>query len=366
MQVRTAGPADLLQRCAGLLAADPVTTNVVATAAAAEVRRGTVRSCFLWVERDGAPTAVAVLTPGFPFSLSDCTDAEAAALADALLERGCVVLGAGGPVTAARAFVRRWTARTGVPVTRVMRQGVYLCDDAVLPPVGVPGRSRPAREADTSQAQRWLQDFAVEAGLGRRPRTGRRRWWPNGACTCGWTGTVVTSRWPRCGASDGGLARLGPVWTPVADRRHGYASALTADLTAQLLAAGSASCCSPTWTTRRPTGSTRRSATAASATRSCSASDGTAPDVTALRPPVGLLVVDLLLDLLLDLRDLLLDAVVDHVVAAPGEQEARGHGSSADQDRGTADGGAQRTDGHGGLQAQVAVLPGRRVLHASA
>jgi predicted GNAT family acetyltransferase len=238
MQVRTAGPADLLRRCAGLLAADPLTTNVVATAAAAEVRRGAVRSCFLWVERDGAPTAVAVLTPGFPFSLSRCTDAEAAALADALLERGCVVLGAGGPVTAARAFVRRWTARTGVPVTRVMRQGVYLCDEAVRPPVGVPGRSRPAHEADTSRVQQWLHDFAVEAGLGPAP--------PHGAAAMVaerrlhlWLdedGRDVSMAAVR--TSDIGLARLGPVWTPVADRRNGYASALTADLTAQLLAAG--------------------------------------------------------------------------------------------------------------------------------
>lgn len=246
----------MLDRCASLLAADAVSTNIVATVAAAEAARGEARSAYLWLERDGEPTAVAVVTPGLPVALSRCDDDEAAAFADALHERGDDVVGASGPDGSARAFVRRWSQRTGTVVSREMRQGVYVCDEIVRP-AGVPGASRTATRTDAALVTGWLRDFASEAGLEPAPphlvttmlAEQRAFLWtvPAGRAA----GTTVANETVAVATvtdepvallavrtSRAGMARVGPVWTPPDQRRRGSASALTADVTAQVLARG--------------------------------------------------------------------------------------------------------------------------------
>lgn len=251
MQVREGSPSELLDRCDSLLVADPVSTNVVATVATAEAARGEARSAYLWLEQDGQPTAVAVVTPGLPVALSRCDDEEAAAFADALHDRGADVVGAAGPDGSARAFVRRWTGRTGTPVSREMRQGVYVCDEVVWP-AGVAGSSRLAAPTDEALVTGWLRDFAVEAGLDPAPphlvthmlAEQRAHLWTVPAARVAPT-TVTDETFAdetvallAVRTSRAGMARVGPVWTPPDRRRRGYASALTADVTAQVIARG--------------------------------------------------------------------------------------------------------------------------------
>ncbi|WP_380167846.1 GNAT family N-acetyltransferase [Jannaschia sp. R86511] len=251
MEVRRGSPSELLDRCASLLVADAVSTNVVATVATAEAARGEALSAYLWLERDGEPTAVAVVTPGLPVALSRCDDDEAAAFADALHDSGDDVVGAAGPDGSARAFVRRWTGRTGTVVTREMRQGVYVCDE-IQRPAGVLGASRLAASTDAALVTGWLRDFAVEAGLDPAPPhlvttmlAGRRAhlWTVPAAHVAG--AKVVSENVAddtvallAVRTSRAGMARVGPVWTPPDQRRRGYASALTAEVTAQVLARG--------------------------------------------------------------------------------------------------------------------------------
>lgn len=232
-----ASPAELLLRCRQLLDADPVSTSVVATVATAQVRRGEDRGTYLWLEHDEEPVAVGVLLPGSPVALSDCTDAGAAAVAEALLRAGHCVAGASGPAGAAWAFVRRWEALTGVTVARGMAQGVYVCDQ-VRPPAGVVGAARAAGTEDLPTVFGWFQQFATEAGLdppsdpgvSTMVGEGRVHLWldPSGDPV-----SMVVER-----TSEAGMARLGPVWTPVVYRRRGYASALTAHVTATVHARG--------------------------------------------------------------------------------------------------------------------------------
>lgn len=251
MEVRRGSPSELLDRCASLLVADAVSTNVVATVATAEAARGEARSAYLWLERDGEPTAVAVVTPGLPVALSRCDDGEAAAFADALHDEGTDVVGAAGPDGSARAFVRRWSARTGKVVALEMRQGVYVCEE-VVPPAGVPGASRLATSTDSALVARWLRDFAVEAGLEPAPphlvttMLAERRVYlwtvpaarPAGTEVADETVADTPVALLAVRTSRAGMARVGPVWTPPDQRRRGYASALTADVTAQVLARG--------------------------------------------------------------------------------------------------------------------------------
>ena len=154
---------------------------------------------------------------------------------------GADVVGVSGPVGAARAFARRWTDRTGTTVVESMAQGVYVCDD-VVPPDGVPGR--PGRRS--RRTRRW-SPAGCTTSPSRPVSTPPRPAWstpcsPSAGSACGSSSAVdgdVTDRAAgvvsmlAVRTSPAGMARIGPVWTPPERRRHGYASALTADVTAR-------------------------------------------------------------------------------------------------------------------------------------
>lgn len=238
---RTTDPHEMLTRCAGLLAAEPVWTNLVATVAATEAARRDRRSTYLWVERSGQVTALAMATPSQPVCVSDCSAVDAHALADALHRAADDVAGVTGPVLAAEEVARRWCGLTGATIRPGMRQGVHVCDE-VVPPTGVRGGPRLATAEDLDLVLAWTTDFSTEAGLGP-VRVEAVAWsvaddrvwlWqvPAGAGAGERPVSLVMVRSAR------GMTRVAPVFTPSPDRRHGYASALTAHVTKRALAAG--------------------------------------------------------------------------------------------------------------------------------
>lgn len=235
---RTDDPGAFLDACTDALRADPVGFNVPGTVAHSEVARGVRSSTYLWWEDGGEVRAVCLCYPGQPVSLSGTGTADAVAFADALIDHPDVP-GVRGPVEAVRAFARRWQERTGQVVEREMAQGVYVCE-RVVPPAGVAGAPRQAVADDVDTAFERLVDFAEEAGVGPPHReaaatmvAGGRLWW--------WTDPGRSDEPVAMAAvtpAPVGVARIGAVHTPPAHRRHGYASALTAHLTARVLAAG--------------------------------------------------------------------------------------------------------------------------------
>jgi GNAT superfamily N-acetyltransferase len=259
---RTVDPQEFLAACAGALAADPVEFNLPATVAHSEASRGVHGSTYLWLEDAGTVRAVCLCYPGEPVSLSGAGAGEAEAFVDALLDdpvvdteedrarppvsddrgpvgSGSLARGVRGPVDGARAFARRWQERTGQGIDREMAQGVYVCD-RLDPPSGVPGSPRQAVPDDVSTAFDRFVAFAAEVGVGPPRRqavesvvTGGRLWW--------WEDRDRSPDPVAMGAvtpAPVGVARVGAVHTPPEHRRHGYASALTAHLTARVLAAG--------------------------------------------------------------------------------------------------------------------------------
>jgi predicted GNAT family acetyltransferase len=104
----------------------------------------------------------------------------------------------------------------------------------------VRGQARRARAGDRRVVARWLDDFSVEA-LGAPARGGGH--WVQRLDDPAWQlwlwevdgvpVSVVNGRGTTPVSS-----RLGPVYTPPAHRGRGYASGLTAHVTAELLAAG--------------------------------------------------------------------------------------------------------------------------------
>ena len=197
-----------------------------------------------WAVLDGgAPVGAALVTPPYDLVISRCRPGAPAALARHLHEHGVVIPGVTGSREAADEFVEAWRAATGADVSLWRRERIYELR-AVRPPEGASGASRPARSDDLVLLTDWLAAFAaftgepIDAGGAGEAAAdaiarGRALLWtdPEPVSIALW------SRMTRTGAS------VGPVYTPPERRGRGYASAVTAALSQQLLSSGRAFCC---------------------------------------------------------------------------------------------------------------------------
>lgn len=194
----------------------------------------------LYAALDDAGDVAAVATQTPPFGLVLSTVDEPAIvdlLADRLAADGAALPTAGGPVRVARAFAERWAALTGSVPSVQIEERIYEAD-AVVHPQGVAGRMRAYSAADRPLAMRWMRAFFDEAMPGS-PEAQVERFVDGRAAGHGslvlWEddGRVVSLA-GHAGETPNG-SRVGPVYTPPELRGRGYASALTAALTEQLL-----------------------------------------------------------------------------------------------------------------------------------
>jgi predicted GNAT family acetyltransferase len=182
----------------------------------------------------GSVVGAAVMTPPFNLVMSCLDDAAAADAFGVDLDRGRRRLpGVTGPVETARRFAEAWTARHGLAAQRTMSERIYRVE-RVRPPTGVPGHLRLATTADRDLLIEYVGDFLREA-LGRTDpaevtsvvdrgmATGTRTFYL-------WDDGRPVSLVATAGPTPNGI-RIGPVYTPPADRGHGYASAATAAVT---------------------------------------------------------------------------------------------------------------------------------------
>ncbi len=196
------------------------------------------------VEDGAAVVAVALRTPPHNLVLSPAP-AEAIELIARDVERAGGTPGVLGPSAEARAFARAWCALTGAATGAVVAERIYQLD-AVVPVTGVAGALGRASAADRDLLVDWLERFAAEA-IGPADRAhlertvdarltgesaGYHLWRVDGAPTC----LAAFS-----GPTPNGI-RIGPVYTPPALRRRGYASACVAALSQRCLDAGRRLC----------------------------------------------------------------------------------------------------------------------------
>jgi uncharacterized protein len=199
----------------------------------------------LWLVDDGGDAVAAALrTPPYNLVLGDGSRQGLEALAH---EVGGSIPGVVGAVPEVDAFVAACAAAHGVAAEPRVRQGVYALD-AVVWPARPPGEPRPAGAADRELLVRWWGEFGAEA-LGAletdaeqdgrnvdhrlaSPTAGIELWEVDGE-----PGSAVAFGSP----TPTGI-RIGPVYTPREHRGRGYASALTAHVSAAQLAAGRAFC----------------------------------------------------------------------------------------------------------------------------
>lgn len=234
--------AAVARRCvADHLRADPIRHNVVSTLLDAREASSTpIR--FWWATVDGEVRGALFQSPDtFPVSATvldpDVIEPLAAAVAAA----------AGPPIPAidavadvASRFAGAFATVTRRPAHPAEGQRIYEIDE-VSPPSGVRGGPRVAVDADTERVAALYGGFAADTGMQTSAdlddtararvsiQSGRLHLWDVDAVAR--TSTITQ------GPADG-VERVGFVYTPPADRGNGYASALVAHVSSEVLGRG--------------------------------------------------------------------------------------------------------------------------------
>lgn len=235
---RLTDPDEFWQIAEPVVLAEPVLHSVLASVADTVRRQpgAYVDHEFYAVLRPGRPPFLAHHTPPYPFHLP-VSDAEAAtALADAVHQHGGQPTAVGGQLGSVEAFAARWCELTARRSRVAMRMGVYELPVAPRVPWPVAGHERLATAMDGGLVDAWLQAFRRETGVG--PITGgasrlaiedgRVRLWCDPEPVAMATASVPA----------GGVTRITYVYTPPEHRGRGYASAVTAAISAAQRASG--------------------------------------------------------------------------------------------------------------------------------
>ena len=256
-----ADPGEFLAAAGAYLAADPVVSTVVTTVAyrlrarQAEGIAPPDRTWWLVVRNASAVAGAGMRTASFapyPPFLLPMPDQAAVALARALYERGEEVLGLNGALPAVDLCAAELARLGGGHVqvsqhTRLHELGELVC------PAPVPGGLQVAAEDDVDLVMEWFGAFMGDADeqagrprgasahevpdraeMLRRLRTGRLWFWVNQA----------GERVHLTGVSPPsfGVARVGPVYTPPAQRGRGWASNAVAEISRRIQAQGARVC----------------------------------------------------------------------------------------------------------------------------
>lgn len=191
-----------------------------------------------WVEAGGDVLGVAFRTPPYKLSVSRLPLAAVPLLVDDLGRVYETIPAVMGPDDVAGAVARAWAEPRGRAVRRGMRLRIHALREIR------PGLQRPAgamREGATDDAPRvaeWIGAFSRETGIpGSAPDRAARRLVDEGLLRVWEVDGDPVSMAARAGATATAV-RVGYVYTPPDLRGRGYATALVADLSAEILAEG--------------------------------------------------------------------------------------------------------------------------------
>jgi predicted GNAT family acetyltransferase len=245
----TADADEFASRAEGFLS-ERVERNVLATVLHAVRTRGGFGAgdslfAALVDDTSGEPIAVALRTPPWPLLATGFEDsASAGALMAAWLDRDPEPPGVSGEPGTARALAAAYTTLTGGTSGLEIDEAMHTLTEVTGPPRPAPGSLRRAADQDRPTLVEWEREFIAEAGMGdtgyaeasveRRFAAGYQYVWvtDDGALVS----TVAHNR------TIAGTARIGPVYTPKAHRRHGYASSAVAAVSLMLLDGGARQC----------------------------------------------------------------------------------------------------------------------------
>jgi uncharacterized protein len=243
MKVVKVGTAtEFLERGAELLLGDEARHNLIlGLAGTLRDHPGLYPDHALWLVEDGSgPVGAALRTRPSNLVLARGSGDAVALLAGSVDDDLPGVVGAVPEVDA-------FAAAYGKPATPRARQGIYALE-RVVPPAPVPGRARPATRSDRDFLLGWWRDFSLEALPGddiddaRLARSLDYRFTSDAAGVALWEDAGRPVSMAGFGSPTPTGIRIGPVYTPPEHRGRGYASALTAHVSAEQLAAGRRFC----------------------------------------------------------------------------------------------------------------------------
>jgi hypothetical protein len=254
-------PGEFLAAAGDYLAADPVISTVVTTVAhrlLSQQADGIAQPDQIWwlVVRNasavvGAGMRTALFAPYPPFLLP-MPDEAAVALARALHERGEEVLGLNGALPAVALCAAELTRLGGGQVRVSQHTRLHELGELVWP-APVPGGLQAATEDDVELVMEWFGAFMGDAD----EQAGR----PRGASAHEVPGRAEMLRRLRAGTlwfwvseagervhltgvspPSFGVARVGPVYTPPAQRGRGWASNAVAEISRRIQTGGARAC----------------------------------------------------------------------------------------------------------------------------
>jgi predicted GNAT family acetyltransferase len=180
-----------------------------------------------------------MVTPGFPALLTHMSPQLAADLAGHLAASGRLLQGVNAEEEAARAFADAWQRHTGAGAEVHRRMRLFRLAELMPPQPAPKGTSRQATARDRDLLIDWLGAFALEvddlatqdqgAAADERLSYGGITLWETGGVPVSLAGVTRTV---------GGMVRVGPVYTPPAQRGHGYAAGATVAVSQAALDAG--------------------------------------------------------------------------------------------------------------------------------
>lgn len=187
--------------------------------------------------------AAAIRTPPHDLILAETDRPDALSLlAEDALDAFGTLPGVQGPKALTGPFMALWQQRTGQEVAVQVSEGIYELT-AVTWPKAPSGRLRQATERDRALLLAWFTAFQheVATGIGSPEEAARRRLERFlGDDTAGlwlWEDGGPVSLVGSSGPTGSGI-RVGPVYTPPAERHQGYASQLTAEVSQHRLNQG--------------------------------------------------------------------------------------------------------------------------------
>ena len=234
------------------LLTERIERNIMATLVA-NVRAGGIagpQPLFgIGLDSRGQVAAAAMRIPPFPLLCTELGAAESDALfnarklVSAWLARDSELPGVGATTITARAIAAVWSDLRGGTSRCRMREAMHSLTEVREPPRPAPGRLRAAEPGERPLLSSWLRDFVLEAGVDGvdqvsaivERQIARRRLFL-------WEDAGVPRCYVSISAMVAGVVRLGPVYTPPADRCRGYASSAVAAVSRRALMSGADRC----------------------------------------------------------------------------------------------------------------------------
>jgi hypothetical protein len=231
--------AETLRHASAHLEARPAEHNLILTLL--QQRAGSGDAGRYWVVRQESEVVGVVFQSPLTFTaaLSPMGPDAARRAAGVIARSGVPLPGVQGDAATSAAFAGHWAEVSHAIARPVLGARLYCLDhiDDLTEPEGTDGRPRRADQKDLTLVSEWFDAFAREVGETR----------PDPAAVARRVAGHQISFWEAAGRPvclvgqsppSAGMARIGPVYTPDAERRRGFAAACVGWASRELLEAG--------------------------------------------------------------------------------------------------------------------------------